>query len=157
MLDFSTVNKIKRRLTVQFVTWGNCTSSIQPPQGWNQHVLLWTTSPNHNVTHPSESKKVRRHTMENTKAESRFSVLGALTVLPTRLRRTMHSTQCNDTRTSELRLGSEGLTGRTADRSTDMLPEWSDNWLIDRIKTKHRGLSPRANYTDRVTAACRRS
>jgi hypothetical protein len=24
------------------------------------------------------------------------------------------------------------------------------------LKTKHRGLSPRANYTDRATAACRR-
>jgi hypothetical protein len=35
-------------------------------------------------------------------------------------------------------------------------------WMIDALKigikkTKLRGLSPRANYTDRATAACRRS
>jgi hypothetical protein len=30
-------------------------------------------------------------------------------------------------------------------------------WDIMHIKTKLRGLSPRANYTDRATAACRRS
>jgi hypothetical protein len=30
-------------------------------------------------------------------------------------------------------------------------------WFVKKLKTKLLGLSPRANYTDRATAACRRS
>jgi hypothetical protein len=30
-------------------------------------------------------------------------------------------------------------------------------YQLQELKTKLRGLSPRANYTDRATAACRRS
>jgi hypothetical protein len=30
-------------------------------------------------------------------------------------------------------------------------------WIITKLKTRLRGLSPRANFTDRATAACRPS
>jgi hypothetical protein len=33
----------------------------------------------------------------------------------------------------------------------------SDPWNLTELKTKLRGLSPRANYTGRETATCRRS
>jgi hypothetical protein len=42
--------------------------------------------------------------------------------------------------------------------------EWSQNFCVEKpicmneqIKTKLRGLSPQANYTDPATAACRRT
>jgi hypothetical protein len=52
------------------------------------------------------------------------------------------------------KLGKTGIMRREWRRKTE------DNWEKEKRKvkkTKHHDLSPRANYTDRATAACRRS